>query len=242
LALLFTANISAQEDAWSINTRAWSTNYFTTLLYDAVAVTTKEFIFDDEDDEASVIDRIIPTAELVFPVGMKKHGFGGQTEIYGPYHRAFSNPIKNLGDYAIGVDASWKPSFIGVYAGAYFKSQEVVFKQYNSIRGYYIQPRLGVILGKGDSHSFEIGAFYDALTGCGGKMPGAKKSMLRGGFGLDFAYSFTPMDSKKQLLLQFSTPLHNFFAKGLTIVDGGNVYNGFDRRVGYIMLTSRIKL
>ena len=242
LAVVFTANVSAQDDAWTINTRAWSTNYFTTLLYDAVALTTKEFILDEEDDEGSVVSRVIPTAELVFPFGMKRDGFGGMTEIFCPYHRAFSNPIKNLGDFGIGVDASWKPSFIGVYAGAYFKSQEVVFKQFNSIRGYYIQPRMGVILGKGENHAVEVGAFYDALTGCGGKMAGAKKSMLRGGFGLDFAYSFSPDSDKKQFLIQISAPLHNFFAKGLTFTDGVNDYNGFDRRVGYIMLTSRIKL
>lgn len=242
LAVLFTANISAQEGTWTLNTRAWCTNYFTTLLYDAVAVTTKEFI-DDDDEDASIVDRIIPTAALVFPFSAKKNGFGGMTEIFCPYTHAFSNPFKNPGDYAIGIDASWKPSFVGFYAGAYFKSQEVVFKQFNSIRGYYFQPRFGLILGQGEDHAFEVGAFYDALTGCGGRMAGAHKSMLRGGFGLDLTYSFTPYDSKKQFLIQISTPLHNFFAKGATLTDNaGNVYGGFDRRVGYIMLTSRIKL
>lgn len=233
LAVLFTANVSAQDSDWSINTRAWSTNYFTTLLYDAVAVTTKEFILDGE--ESGTVERIIPTAALVFPFSTKKSGFGGDTEIFCPYHRAFSNPIANIGDYGIGFDASWKPSAIGIYAGAYFKSQEVVFKNYNSIRGYYIQPRLGVIAGLGSEHAVEAGVFYDALTGCGGKMAGPKKDKLRGGFGLDFALS-TSYDDDKQFLLQISIPLHNFFSKEMERT------NGFDRRVGYIMLTSRIKL
>ena len=73
LAVLFTTNVSAQ-DEWTIDTRAWSTNYFTTLLWDAVAVTTKEFVFDG-DDESSLANRIIPTADLVFPFSVKKSGF-----------------------------------------------------------------------------------------------------------------------------------------------------------------------
>ncbi|MBO4450809.1 MAG: hypothetical protein J5770_00150 [Bacteroidaceae bacterium] len=232
LALIFAANVSAQSE-WTFNTRAWSTNYFTTLIFDAVTVTTKEVILDGEDSDLA--DRIIPTADLVFPFGVKKEGFGGMTEIYCPYHRAFGNPFKNPGDYGIGIDASWKPSFIGVYAGAFYKSQEVVFKQFNSIRGYYFQPRLGLIAGKGDEHAVELGAFYDVLTGCGGRMAGANKDMLRGGFGFDVAYSFSP-DDNRQFLLQISTPLHNFFSKDYEKA------TGFDRRVGYIMLTSRIKL
>lgn len=248
LAVLYAANVSAQ-DEWTFNTRAWSTNYFTTLIFDAVAVTTKEFVFDDDDDSATLADRIIPTADLVFPFGLKKEGFGGITEIYCPYHRAFANPFKNPGDYGIGIDASWKPSFIGVYAGAYYKSQEVVFKRFNSIRGYYFQPRLGLIAGKGEEHAFELGAFYDVLTGCGGRMVGANKDMLRGGFGIDVTYSLS-LDDNKQFLVQISAPLHNFFSKDAKIIDGTNVYTGFgtnvytgfDRRVGYIMLTSRIKL
>ena len=235
LAVLYAVNVSAQSE-WTFNTRAWSTNYFTTLIFDAVAVTTKEFILDDDDDDsATLADRIIPTADLVFPFGVKKEGFGGTTEIYCPYHRAFGNPFKNPGDYGIGIDASWKPSFIGVYAGAYYKSQEVVFKQFNNIRGYYFQPRFGLIAGKGEEHTFELGAFYDVLTSWGGRMVGANKDMLRGGFGFDVTYSLS-LDDNKQFLVQVSTPLHNFFSKDYEKL------TGFDRRVGYIMLTSRIKL
>lgn len=234
LAVLFTTNVSAQ-DEWTINTHAWSTNYFTTLLWDAVAVTTKEFVFDG-DDESSLANRIIPTADLVFPFSVKKSGFGGPTEIYSPYHRAFSNPIARLGDYGIGIDASWKPTFIGLYAGAYYKSQEVVFKQFNGIRANYIQPRFGLVAGKGNSHALEVGMFYDILTGSGGRMAGPKKDMLRGGWGLDVSYSFTPSGEKKQYLIQVSTPFHNFFSK-----DAERAF-GYDRRVGYIMFTSRIAL
>jgi hypothetical protein len=234
LAVLFTTNVSAQ-DEWTINTRAWSTNYFTTLLWDAVAVTTKEFVFDG-DDESSLANRIIPTADLVFPFSVKKSGFGGPTEIYCPYHRAFSNPIARLGDYGIGPDASWKPSFIGIYAGAYYKSQEVVFKQLNGIRANYIQPRFGLVAGKGNSHALEVGMFYDILTGSGGRMAGPKKEKLRSGFGLDVAYSRSHNDGKYSYQLQVSVPFHNFFSKDVEKVDG------FKRKVGYIMLTTRIAL
>jgi len=233
LALLFAANVSAQSD-WTLNTRAWSTNYFTTLLWDAISITTKEFAFEDDDD--CLADRIIPNAELVFPYAAQKKGFGGVTEIFCPYTHAFSNPFKNPGDYAIGIDASWKPGFLGAYAGAYFKSQEVVFKQFNNIRGYYFQPRLGLIAGKGDEHAVELGVFYDVLTGSGGRMAGPKKDMLRGGIGFDIAYSITPDDGKHKYLLQISTPLHNFFSKDVERAQG------FKRRVGYIMFTSRIAL
>lgn len=234
LAILFTANVSAQNE-WTLNTRAWSTNYFTMLIWDAVTVPTKVFIFGKNEADSILADRIIPDAELVFPFGAQKEGFGN-APIYTPYHRAFGNPIKHPGDYAIGIDASWKPSAIGVYAGAYFKSQEVVFKQLNSIRGYYFQPRLGLVAGKGHEHAVELGVFYDVLTGSGGKMAGPKKDMIRGGIGVDAAFSLTPDEGKTSYQIQVSTPFHNFFSKNVE-----KAY-GWKRRVGYIMFTSRIAL
>lgn len=235
LAILFTANVSAQEE-WTINSRAWTTNYFTMLIWDAVTVSSKTLLFGENQADSIAADRIIPDADLVFPIGVQKKGFGGVTEIYCPYHRAFANPFTNPGDYAIGVDASWKPSLIGLYAGAYFKSQEVVFKQFNSIRGYYFQPRLGVVIGKSSEHTLELGTFYDLLTGSGGRMAGPKKDKLRSGFGLDVAYSRSHNDGKYSYQLQVSIPFHNFFSKDVEKVDG------FKRKVGYIMLTTRIAL
>jgi hypothetical protein len=179
----------------------------------------------------------VPDLDLVFPIGMGKSGFD-DADIYGPYHYAFGNPFKHIGDYAIGLDASWKESMLGFYAGTYFKSQEIVFEESDeNLRGYYIQPRAGLIMG-GKKNAFEAGVFYDIVTGCSStdKNANPEKSMLKSGLGLDFAFSSTDKKGKNKLLLQFSMPLHNFFDTD---------YNGqgdLKRKVGYIMLTQRIIL
>ena len=235
LALMITINTSAQGDkAWTLNTRAWCTNYFTTVLFAVAETAVKEYAIDDESKAKKTLDCIIPDPDLVFPVGMGKSGFDGN-DIYGPYHRAFSNPLKYIGDYAIGVDASWRESTLGFYAGAYFKSQEIVFKETDdNIRGFYIQPRAGFIMGS-KKRAFEAGAFYDIVTSCGGSVQNTDKKMLKGGFGLDFAFSSTDKKGNKTLL-QFSMPLHNFFD---TSYDG---QSDLKRKVGYISLTQRFAL
>lgn len=228
-----TANAQSSDSQWTLNTRAWCTNYFTTALYTLGTSLVKHFAFDDNEADSLCADRIIPSAALVFPVGMDKSGFD-EADIYGPYHRAFGNPFKHIGDYAIGLDASFKPSAIGFYAGAYFKSQEVVFKESDdNIRGFYFQPRAGLMIG-GDKRCIEAGVFYDVVTGCGGSIDGTDKDRLKGGLGLDFALSYSHKQGKT--LLQFSMPLHNFFNTG---------YEGqgdLKRKVGYIMLTRRVNL
>lgn len=234
-AMMATTNISAQDEnsEWTFNTRAWCTNYFTTALYSLVSESVQHFAFRGNEADSLWGERIIPTADLVFPVGMGKQGFDAY-DIYGPYHRAFGNPFKNIGDYAIGLDVSYKPSFIGIYAGAYFKSQEVVFKETDkNIRGFYFQPRAGLVLG-GKRGAIEGGVFYDVLTGCGGSAPLTEKDMLKGGLGLDFGLS--RIDKGGRTILQFSMPLHNFF---------NTDYVGqadLKRKVGYIMLTRRVVL
>ncbi len=241
LSCLATVNMNAQTNNsnWTFNTRAWSTNYWTTMIFGAVETSVKHFIFNGDDSDSLWAERLIPDPDLVFPIGMCKHGFDkGVDNIYGPYHHAFGSPFKHLGDYAIGIDASYKPSYVGVYAGAYFKSQEIHYKGSNlltqgSLRGFYIQPRLGLVIG-GDKHQFEAGAFYDAVTGAGGSLNGADKKMLKSGFGLDFSLSTSDRHSK--YILQFSMPLHNFLD---TDFPG---QQGMKRKVGYIMFTQRVML
>ena len=240
LALMITINTSAQDDkAWTLNTRAWCTNYFTTVLFAVAETAVKEYAIDDESKAKKTLDCIIPDPDLVFPIGMGKSGFDGTNDIYGPYHRAFSNPLKYIGDYAIGVDASWRESTLGFYAGAYFKSQEIVFEETDdNIRGFYIQPRAGFIMGS-KKRAFEAGAFYDVVTGCGGSFDNKDKGMLKGGFGLDFAFSTTDKKGNKTLL-QFSMPLHNFIDSSYN--KNGIDLSGMKRKVGYISLTQRIAL
>ena len=58
---LFSINAKAQS-SFSFNTRAWSTNYWTTLIYDAVRGTTIYLISDGEDDRIT-ISRFVPDAD-----------------------------------------------------------------------------------------------------------------------------------------------------------------------------------
>ena len=230
LATTLTLNVSAQDERsdWSLNTRIRTTNYFTTLLIDVASVLITDIIFDESEDSLT-LERIIPMADMVFPIGMQKSGFADPNNIYGPYHRAFSNPFKYIGDYAIGLDAAWQPSGIGLYAGAYFKSQEIVYKATDhNLRGFYFQPRAGIVLGS-KKHSLEAGVFYDFVTGCRDNGESADKNQLKEGLGLDFAFNFFDKGDHSSTTLQFSRPLHNMLNSDV-----------MKRRVGYIMVSRRI--
>lgn len=234
--LMASPNVNAQDSdsPFTFNTRAWSTNYFTMLIYASVTEGIKHFAFDGNSNDSLWAERIIPKGNIVFPIGMGKSGFSDGYDIYSPYHRAFANPIKHIGDYAIGLDASMKPAVVGFYGGLYFKSQEVEFKHFNkSIRGFYFQPRFGLLVGS-HKNSIEAGVFYDVLTGCGGSLDGVEKDMLKGGLGLDFGLSRA--DKKGKYVVQFSMPLHNFFN-----TDYAGQHD-LKRKVGYIMCTRRIFL
>lgn len=224
-----------EKSAWTLNTNGWTTNYFTMVIYNVAQRLVKHLTTGGSPEDSLWVERIVPNASLVFPVGMGKSGFDGN-DIYGPYHYAFGTPFKQMGDYCIGIDASWKDAPVGFYAGAYFKSQEVVFRaEEKNLRGYYFQPRLGIMLGS-KTDIFEAGAFYDVVTGCSGSVAKTSKKQLKGGFGLDFAYTFTSKKNHTLLTLRFSMPLHNFFDTD---------YPGLEnvkRRVGYIMITNRIFL
>ena len=219
VVLTFGMSFSAMaQDAcsdWTFNTRAWCTNYFTTVIYDFVEIGLKGLLFKGNGNDSLWAERIVPDAQMMFPIGMGKKGFEGPTDIYGPYHRAFANPFKHIGDYAVGADVSYMPKSFGLYAGAYFKSQEIVFKETDdNLRG----------------------VFYDVVTGCGGSIDDTNKDRLKGGWGLDFAISSTNKDGKSKFLIQFSMPLHNF------LNDGFLGQEGMKRKVGYIALTERICL
>lgn len=230
LGVMLSMSATAQSD-FTLNTRAWTTNYWTMLLYD-IAHETVSILISDEKNE-STYSRIIPSADLVFPVGIEKAGFK-DNDIFGPYHRAFKNPFTRPGDFGIGLDASWKPSFFGLYAGAYYKSQEICFRANDdNLRSFYFQPRAGIILGaKG---AIEAGVYYDMVIGASGRYPGVEKAMFSNGLGLDFALSYS-MPKNLTSQLAFMLPLHNFLNENYA----SGEFNGMKRRVGYIMLTQRI--
>lgn len=235
--LLTVGHANAQTEAeLTLNTRAWSTNYFATTLYGVAETAVKHLAFKGHEKDSLWAERILPDPDLVFPIGMTKKGFHGDREIYHPYHRAFANPFKKLGDWGIGADVSYKPSFFGAYAGLYYKSQEIVFKATkDNLRGYYVQPRVGMVFGH-EEYGFEAGVFYDKALHGGGSLLGANKHMLKGGWGLDFALSIKEQSDNSKFLLQFSMPMHNFLNKGYPGMEG------LKRKVGYIMITQRVLL
>ena len=231
LGTMLSLNAKAQSD-FTLNTRAWSTNYFTTVLYDIANNAVEYLLFSDSANRLTY-SRIMPGTDLVFPVGIEKKGFEDY-DIYGPYHRAFKNPFTRPGDFGVGLDASWRPAFFGLYAGAYFKSQEICFRANDdNLRSFYFQPRTGIIIG--GKNAIEAGVYYDMVVGAGGRYPGVEKDMFSSGLGLDFALSHKS-SNKHQALIAFMLPLHNFLNEDY---DGG-IFNGMKRRVGYIMLTERI--
>lgn len=249
LAALMAVNASAQttERQWTLNTNAWSTNYFTSSLYGFATFLVKNLIFDEDEIDSLTAERIIPMPNMVFPVGMGKSGFDYPLDIYGPYHRAFANPFTHIGDWGVGLDASFKPSVIGFYAGAYFKSKEIVFANDplnladKNMRAFYLQPRAGLIVG-GKKKALEAGVHYDIVTGCGGSVDNVEKDMFKSGLGLDFALSYTSSRGNNKTLLSFSMPLHNFLNTDYTDKAGNKSLAGMKRKVGYIMLTRRIML
>ena len=231
LAAMLSFSAKAQ-NSFTLNTRAWSTNYFTTVLYD-IANGVVEYLLVSDTTNQRAYSRIIPSSDLVFPVGIQKEGFDNR-DIFGPYHRAFKNPFTKPGDFGIGLDASWKSGFFGLYVGAYYKSQEICFRDNDeNLRSFYFQPRGGIILG--DKNAVEAGVYYDMVVGASGRYPGVEKTMFSNGLGLDF--SFSHKSSKNNYsLISFMLPLHNFLNESY----GDGRFEGMKRRVGYIMLTKRI--
>ena len=237
MAVLLSSSITAQESKsqFTINTRAWSTNYWTTILYSLTQGAIVHWALGDD----RVADAIIPDAELVFPIGIVKEGFRDPYNIYGPYHRAFSNPFKRPGDFGVGLDASFMPSTVGVYAGVYYTRQELCFiPSDQNLRANYLQPRIGLVIGK-NRKAIEAGVFYDQALTCTGTWNAwgtPHKEMIQDGWGIDFSFSLTNRDGDQKNLLTFSMPLHNLlnesYAEGMT--------KGLNRRVAYLMFSHRI--
>jgi hypothetical protein len=250
---MFATSATAQGNI-TLNSRAWSTNYWTTILYNVAQGFTVGMLGSHSHADSLAIATLLPGADLVFPVGMAKEGFTDYTNIYGPYHRAFATPFKKMGDFCVGIDASWTPTFVGLYAGVFFKSQELVFKTNDqNLRSFYFQPRGGLVITFEDL-SIEGGVFYDKVVGCSGNLNDEAwgnfiatpdKGMLSDGLGLDFGVSYNTSAHSKTVLM-FSMPLHNFFNEGYECRDAlGNPFKpweGYNRRVGYITLTHRIRL
>lgn len=230
MAAMLSMSVAAQSD-FTLNTRAWSTNYWTTTIYDVTRGMVGYFLFS-EGDARDAYFRIVPDAALTFPVGIEKEGFAAN-DIYGPYHRAFGSPFSHPGDYGIGLDASWKPGVIGVYAGAFIKSQELCFRNGSDLRSLYVQPRAGLMIGQ--KGVLEAGVYYDKVIGAYGNYNGVNKNMFLDGLGLDFSLMYNG-SSKKKGMITFMMPLHNFLNEDYVTGE----FNGMKRRVGYIMLTQRI--
>ena len=227
------------KNQFTFNTRAWSTNYWTYLLYNTADGVLTYFLTNGGTEDETLFEALIPSADLVFPVGMAKEGFVDPNSIYGPYHRAFSNPFKRIGDWGVGVDLSWSPTLVGIYAGAYYKSQEICFKTLDqNLRAFYVQPRCGLIIG-GEKTAVEAGVYYDQVVGASGSWTtwgDPNKDMFANGWGLDFSLTYHSNNSNRITLLMFSMPLHNYLNQNYAAYDLGAMV----RKVGYISLTHRI--
>ena len=236
LMALGTATAQTDGSTWTLNSRAWSTNYWTTLIYSTARSTVVVLTTPDDSADAQTLERILPSGDLVFPIGLAKTGFTELNDIQNPYYYAFGTPFLHVGDFAVGVDASWLPTVVGLYAGAYFKSQEIVFKQVDDhLRAFYIQPRAGIVIGR-QAASFEAGVYYDKTVGYYSTREGIDNSCFSDGLGLDVAFSVF-LSGKSSTVIQYSMPFHNFLNPG----HPSGAFEGMDRRVGYIMLTHRIK-
>lgn len=242
---MLAASASAQSTV-TLNSRAWSSNYWTTILYNIAQGVTVGLLGTDNHVDSLAMATLLPGADLVFPVGMAKTGFNDANDIYGPYYDAFGIPFKKMGDFCIGIDASWTPTIVGLYAGAFFKSQEMCFKYENQyLRSFYFQPRGGLVI-TFENMAIEGGVFYDKVIGSTGNLfIGSDKAMFSDGLGLDFGLSYSTSSHSKTVLM-FSMPLHNYFNEGYEGMkfDGsfGKPWDGMNRRVGYITLTHRIRL
>ena len=221
LAVILSCNVFAQDTKrqFSINTNAWTTNYWNDIIYSTARTVVTHFAFKGNQRDSIIVESILPLCGTVFPIGIAKQGFYDPNDIYGPYHRAFSTPFKQLGDYGIG------------------KSQEVCFMPDDlNMRANYFQPRAGLLIGK-NTLGFEVGTFYDKVVGCSGSYRPTSKDMFLNGCGLDIALSFgSSRRNQSRTILRFSMPFHNFFNEAYA--DGS--LNGMKRRVGYIMFSHRV--
>ena len=77
MTVLLTADASAQttRKQFTFNTRTWSTNYWNTLLYNLAHSAVVHFAFDGNSTDSLIVESILPSSDLVFPIGMAKAGF-----------------------------------------------------------------------------------------------------------------------------------------------------------------------
>ena len=238
VALMAITSLSAQ-GAWTLNTRGWTTNYWTMLIYNTARNTVVVLTDGGDDEDAQTLEFILPECDLVFPVSIEKAGFADPNDIRGPYYYAFGTPFKHVGDFAFGIDASWTPKAIGLYVGTFYKSQEIVFQPNDDhLRAFYFQPRAGLVFGRHKT-TLEAGVYYDmpisAYGTPGSVYANADKTMFAEGLGLDFALGYN-ITGNDRTIIQFSMPLHNFLNEN----HPSGLFTGMHRRLGYIMLTQRI--
>ena len=81
MTAMLSMSVAAQSN-FTFNTRAWSTNYWTTTIYDVTRGVVGYFLFTDSDARNTYF-RLVPDAALTFPIGIEKEGFAAN-DIYGP--------------------------------------------------------------------------------------------------------------------------------------------------------------
>lgn len=156
------------------------------------------------------------------------------------YARTFSNPIKRMGDCAIGLSGEYyfEETNFGLYGSLKYKSTEVSFKgtQLND-RARYFSPELGLRLrsGKGEDSGFTFGfsAAYDLMFKYKGNIHDYSKSAANSGFTGNVSLGI--YSENGVFSIKYSMPFYNFYNNNYS-PDGGTTlpFKDVDRKIGYI--------
>ena len=74
-AVAMLATSASAQSTVTLNSRAWSNNYWTTILYNIAQGLVVSTLGADNHVDSVALACILPGADLVFPVGMAKSGF-----------------------------------------------------------------------------------------------------------------------------------------------------------------------
>lgn len=161
-------------------------------------------------------------------------------EMKNGYARTFSNPIKRMGDCAIGLSGEYffEETNFGLYGSLKYKSKEVSFEgtELND-RARYISPELGLRFrtGKGDDYgsTFGISAAYDIMFKYKGNIHDFGNSAVNSGFSGIISIGFYNEDVL--FSIKYSVPFYNFYNNSYS-PDGGTTlpFKGVERKISYI--------
>lgn len=229
---------SHAQDQFAITFNSHTTNYWLALATNLLLAP-----FSPEDDEDFYFR---PSCDFIFPVSVENNAPNSFGEMRGGYTRAFSTPWKRIGDFRVGVGASWDNvnTPFGAYVGLNYKTNEVVFSDDNrNDRTHYFCPELGMKLrfGNGGGFLIETGASYDIAFAYKGKYHDYNKNAVNSGISIDMALGIWA--GAASFVIKYTHPTYNYYNKEFT-PDNGVSYPFADvnRKMGYISLVGRFAI